>query len=343
MKIEKTKAGTYTTRVCITDETGKKHFKRFTDKSKDRVRNMANDYLNTNKFYTESTALVDAAKRFLDHADAVLSPSTVRSYKSYDRYFKDAHAAFYGTQMDRITSSALQAVIDNMNLAKQKPKTITNKIRFLSSVFTTEGRRLPRYVLPKPIPYEPKVPSEEMMKKVVAAAAGTRYEIPLALAVFGLRRGEVCAVKAEDIDKNNVLHVCRALSMDDDGIFHEKTPKETASDRFIPLPADVADQIRKNGVATTMSPIAWASAFRRLLERAGIPEKDKFRLHDCRHFFVSYCHDVLKLSDAEIIKLSGHKTDSIMKRVYRHAITDNSETVRDNLSGILKSGNISGY
>lgn len=345
MKIEKTKAGTYTTRVCITDETGKKHFKRFTDKSKDRVRNMANDYLNANKFYTESTALCDAADRFLKHAEAVLSPNTVRGYKIADRYFKKHYAAFYGTQIDRITPSALQAVIDSMKRAGKSSKTIANKVGFLSTVFTQEGRRLPHHTLPKKVQFEPNVPTEDMMKKVVAAAAGTRFEIPIALAIFGLRRGEICAVKAEDIDENNTLHVCRALATDDDGFIHEKGPKERASDRFIPLPKELADRIRKEGRATTLTPAAFSQAFPHLLHRAGIPEKDKFRLHDCRHFFVSYCHDVLKLSDAEIIKLSGHKTDHIMKRVYRHAITDNAKAVTTGLSALIdcsKSGNKSG-
>ena len=343
MKIEKTKAGTYTTRVCITDESGKKHFKRFTDKSKDRVRNLANDYLNNNRFYSDSMALIDAADRFLARSEAVLSPSTVRAYKSYDRSFKKSYAAFYASQMDRITSSALQSVINSMSRKGQSPKTITNKIGFLSAVFTSEDRKLPHHKLPKPVPYEPNVPTESIIQQVAAVAKGTRYEVPLALAVFGLRCAEVCAVRAEDIDGDGVLHVRRALALDDDGFLHEKAPKEYASDRFIPLPDEIAERIRTDGRATTMTPKAWSDAFPHLLNRAKIPEEQRFRLHDCRHFFVSYCHDVLKLSDAEIIKLSGHKTDHVMKRVYRHAITDSSESVRTNLSGLLKSGNISGY
>lgn len=345
MKIEKTKAGTYTTRVSVIDESGKRHFKRFTDKSKDRVRNMANDYLNDNKFYSESMALCDAAKRFLDHAEAVLSPNTVRGYKIADRYFTEHYRAFYAYQIDRITPSMLQGVIDSMKRSGKSPKTISNKIGFLSTVFASESRRLPHHTLPKKVQFEPNVPTESTIQQVAAAAKGTRYEIPLALAIFGLRRGEICAVRAEDIDGNNVLHVCRALATDDDGIIHEKAPKETASDRFIPLPQEIADRIREDGVATRMSPAAWSEAFPHLLNKAGIPHDQRFRLHDCRHFFVSYCHDVLKLSDAEIIRLSGHKTDHIMKRVYRHAITDNSKAVSDGLSALInhsKSGTKSG-
>lgn len=345
MRIEKTKSGTYTTRICIMDELGRKHFKRFTDKNKDRVRNMANDYLNDNKFYAESMALCDAAQRFLDHAESVLSPNTVRGYKIADRYFKTHYERFYASQIDRITPSMLQGVIDSMKRSGKSPKTISNKIGFLSTVFASESRRLPHHTLPKKVQFEPNVPTESVIQQVAATAKGTRYEIPLALAIFGLRRGEICAVRAEDIDKNNTLHVCRALATDDNGFIHEKAPKEAASDRFIPLPQEIADRIREDGVATRMSPAAWSEAFPHLLNKAGIPKDQRFRLHDCRHFFVSYCHDVLKLSDAEIIKLSGHKTDHIMKRVYRHAITDNAKAVTTGLSALIdcsKSGNKSG-
>lgn len=345
MKIEKTKSGKYTTRVCLTDATGKKHFKRFTAKKKDDVRNSANDYLNENLIFTESPVLSVCAERFLTRSEAVLSPNTIRGYKISDRYFKRSHSAFYGLSIDRITSPVLQDVIDGMVKDDLSAKTISNRIGFLSSVFASEGRKLPRHTMPRIKQYEPIVPTQDLIGQVSAAAKGTRYEIPLALAVFGLRCAEVCAVRAQDIDKNNVLHVCRALATDDDGFVSEKPPKERASDRFIPLPAEIADRIRADGRATTMSPHDWSAAFPHLLNKAGIPPDQRFRLHDCRHFFVSYCHDVLKLSDAEIIKLSGHTTDYVMKRVYRHALSDHASAVTTGLSDLMnrsKSGNKNG-
>ncbi len=60
------------------------------------------------------------------------------------------------------------------------------------------------------------------------------------------------------------------------------------------------------------------------LRRSGVSD---FRLHDCRHFFASYCHDVLHLSDAQIQKLGGWSTDYVMKRVYITSITDEKKTV----------------
>ena len=341
MKIEKTKTGKYTTRVCVTDAGGARHWRRFTDRSKDKVKSMAQDFQNRQMVYAESMALCDAAQRYIDHAEKILSPNTVRGYKIAHRIFKRDYSAFYNKSIDRILPHELQFVIDDMHAHGKRPKTIANKIGFLSAVCSYEGCNLPKHTFPRREQFEPRVPSQELIQRVAAEAKGTRYEIPLALAIFGLRCGEVCAVRAEDISPDNVLHVHRALATDDDGFIHEKAPKEKASDRYIIIPESLANAIRKQGRATTMSPHAWSSAFPDLLVRAGIPEDQRFRLHDCRHFFVSYCHDILKLSDAQIIKLSGHQTDHVMKRVYRHAITNSAAQVSGSLGGLLSaaSGN----
>lgn len=334
MNITKTKSGSWTVRVYMTDAGGHRHSRRFTGKNKDDVRNAANDWLNEATVYMESTAFCDASRRFLDHAEKVLSPNTVRGYKIADRMLQRGFPQLYHRPVDRITRQDIQFAIDSMAAAGKRPKTIENRIGYVSTVMSHEGRKIPPHTFPKGERFEPNVPTENLIRIVAAKAAGTRYEIPLALAVFGLRCGEVCAVRAEDISSDNILHVHRALATDDDGFISEKEPKEDASDRYIVIPASLADAIRKKGRATSMSPKAWSDAFPDLLKRAGIPEEQRFRLHDCRHFFVSYCHDVLKLSDAQIIRLSGHRTDHVMKRVYRHAITDNMHTVSASLGAI---------
>lgn len=335
MNITKTKTGKWTTRVCTVDAGGGRHWRRFTNRDKNVVRNAANEFMNRRMIFTESMALCDAAERFLTHAEAILSPNTTRCYKIADRAFKKRYAAFYGKSMDKILPSELQFVIDDMHAQGKSPKTISNQIGFLSTVFSYEGRKLPKHTFPRHEQFTPNVPTQELIQQVAAYAKGTRYEIPLALAIFGLRCGEVCAVRAEDISDDNVLHVQRSIAIDDDGFLHEKAPKERASDRYIVIPASLADAIRERGRATTMTPKAWSRAFPGLLQRAGVPKEQRFRLHDCRHFFVSYCHDVLKLSDAQIIKLSGHQTDYVMKRVYRHAITDSAVQVSASLGSLL--------
>ena len=335
MKITRTSSGKYTAQVAIPGIDGKRHYKRFTARTKSEVRNLADNYLNEHKVAVESMAFSVAAERFLTRSESILSPNTIRGYKASLRAIRTECAAFYTRPIDRITKTDLQDVVLTMSALGKAPKTIKNRIGFISAVLSSEGVRMPIVQTPKLVPHEIRVPSEDIVKQVAETAAGTRYEVPFALAVFGLRCGEVCAVTADDLD-GNILHVRHAIATDDDGKLHVKTPKTRAGDRYVPIPPHIAELIRKRGRATDMSPKAWSDAFPDLLRRAGVPADRRFRLHDCRHFFVSYCHDVLKLSDAEIIKLSGHETDAVMKRVYRHAVTDHSDDVRGALEGLLK-------
>ncbi|MDO4620394.1 MAG: hypothetical protein Q4B09_07220, partial [Lachnospiraceae bacterium] len=80
------------------------------------------------------------------------------------------------------------------------------------------------------------------------------------------------------------------------------------------------------------TPAALSEVFPRFLRSNGFPV---FRLHDCRHFFASYCHDVMGLSDAQIMKLGGWSTPHIMKRVYITSITDKSKEVSSAFSELL--------
>ena len=62
-----------------------------------------------------------------------------------------------------------------------------------------------------------------------------------------------------------------------------------------------------------------------------------FRFHDLRHFFASYCHNVLKLSDAQIQKLGGWKTDHVMKKIYITSMEDQlaADAAADGIARIM--------
>ena len=83
-----------------------------------------------------------------------------------------------------------------------------------------------------------------------------------------------------------------------------------------------------------MTPAALSHAYNRLLEKNDIPH---FRLHDLRHFFVSYCHNVLKLSDAQIQTITGHKTSVVLRNNYLHSMNDDQtgQLVSDNLAKFM--------
>ena len=334
MKITKTKSGSYTTLIHIYDAEGKRHAKRFTRKLKDEVRIAANDYLNQHKVYIESMVFSDALKRFLERSERVLSPSTLRSYKAMERTFIEKYGGFCGLSCDRISSNDLQSLVDLMQSCKKKPKTIRNYLGLVSAVLSSEGFRMPSYSAPQVTVPRFNIPDKEIITKMAKACTGQykRMELPLALAVLGLRRGEICGVTADALD-GDVLHIKAVHVLGDDGLEHVKeVPKTEQSIRPVLLPHAVADEIRKRGRAWDGSLGSLSDAWPHLCKVAGV---EPFRLHDCRHFFVSYCHDVLKLSDSEIMRLGGWKTDNVMKRRYRHAITDHSDQVAASIGGLL--------
>ena len=335
MKIEKTKHGTWTTRVAVADQDGNRHWKRFTASTKPAVREAANNYLTRHKVYVESEIFSDALVRFVDAAVGTLSPSTVRGYTTYKKVLLRDYSGFCSIPCDRITSKDVQKLINKMRQNGRSPKTIRNYIGLVSAVLTDNDIQMPLYNAPQATVPLLNIPDEETITKVASACVGQyeRMRVPLGLAVFGLRRGEICGATADDLD-GEVLHVRRVHVIDQDGIEHVKEyPKNEQSIRSILLPAELADQLRTQGCAWDGTLAALTCSWPHLCKSAGV---EYFRLHDCRHFFVSYCHDVLHLSDAQIMKAGGWKTDSVMKRRYRHAITDGSESIVSGIGSLIQ-------
>ena len=86
-KITKTKSGKYRTLVFYIDENGKRCRKSFTHEDKNTVKFLAADFLaNQKDAHKENRMTVgEALKRYTDSKENVLSPSTIRSYRTICR------------------------------------------------------------------------------------------------------------------------------------------------------------------------------------------------------------------------------------------------------------------
>ena len=175
--------------------------------------------------------------------------------------------------------------------------------------------KLPPPKLPQTVRSEQYIPTAEDIRKVIDIISHTEYDIAIKLCCFGLRRSEACAVTPDDLD-GNTLHVSKALVKDKNNNYIIKTTKTTSSDRYIVIPADLADQIRDRGYVCKYHPENIYKALQRAQRRAGVPH---FRLHALRHFFASYLHDK-GYSDKQIQSLGGWSTDSVLKSIYQHAM-----------------------
>jgi integrase len=114
----------------------------------------------------------------------------------------------------------------------------------------------------------------------------------------------------------------------------EKVPKTASSDRYIPIPEELAAVIREQGCATTMTPHQLTQAFRKLVRRKSLGLKP-FRFHDLRHAFVSIAH-ANGIPDAYLQKMGGWSTPRTLERVYRHSLDSYMAEYNDKMESVLR-------
>lgn len=310
-KIERLPSGTYRIRLSVgKGPDGKYKYKTFTAKDKPTLRRKIAQYEDGPR--DEAPMLMDAIAEFIETRRPVLSPYTIKGYENIQAALQKMPAAEIRCDAGAPAFQRIVNVISNMS-----PKTVRNYVGVISSAVKFVGYSFPSVALPQREKYETYIPDEATMRQVLAAVAGTDLEIPVKLGMMGLRRGEVCALEPSDI-KGGIAHISKA-AVDIDGVISVKRPKTYDSDRYVRLPDELVAAIRRQGYVTKIKPDNLSHRFGIALRKAGLPH---FRFHDLRHFFVSYCHNVLKLSDAQTQKLGGWRSDFIMKKIYLQSMRD---------------------
>ena len=311
MKIEELPSGSYRIRKTIN---GQKITKVFDHKptQKEITVALAADIDNI----APKTAFINCAKGYIKSKDKVLSPTTVKAYYSFtDSVLPDW---FLNMKVNEIEPVHIQRLI-NEYAVDHSPKTVRNLHGFVSAVM---GMYRPNMVikttLPQKVRYDAYVPTQDEIKAILCASEGTRYHIPYQLGVLGMRRGEICALTLDDID-GNIVKINKAMVTNkDEGWEIKKTAKTDEGNREIFIPDKLRDEIMEAGVIYDGAPKVLLVSLHRFQDKLGIP---RFRFHDLRHFYASYAHS-MGMSDADIMKSGGWKSDFVMKNVYRHAMKD---------------------
>lgn len=312
MKIRRLPSKNYNAQIYLGKIDGHKKFKSITAPTKEEVRAIASEFEQNGK--RTPPTIGEAMESYLNAQKAVLSPNTIKGYKNIIEQVKKSDLFGLSVKMKR--SDAQKIVTAFVGLSQ---KTIKNRMGLISAAVRFAGYTMPPVTYPQTEKFESHIPTEKEMQIVMEAAAGTEMEIPIALGMMGLRRGEICALELSDL-KGNVLHIHRS-SVDIGGKVTIKPTKTEGSDRYVRIPDKLSRKIRKQGYVTQLAPEQLSYHFINFLKKLNVQH---FRFHDLRHFFASYCHNVLKLSDAQIQKLGGWKTDHVMKRVYIDSMRDDS-------------------
>lgn len=324
MKITQTKTGSFTTVVSIgKDANGKQRFKRFTSWSKNQLKLDVKEYLSKKRIAAQSHQFQHAMERYIVERDGLRSASTIRGYRAIQKALLTEEPDFCNMRTNNIMTRNVQAVVNNMLKKGLSEKTVRNRVGLINAVLTNDDAPATKPLMPRKKITDREIPSECEIKMMLCLLHGTRLEVPFQLGLLGLRRGEICALGLEDLDSKNVLHIHRAMVMDEDGfLLINDFPKTDTSNRFIRIPDYLADKVRAQGFFTKFTINGITDSYIYFRDKYKFP---KYRFHDLRHFFVSYCHE-RGVPEADILAGGGWKTPNVMRNVYRHAMAKNKAT-----------------
>lgn len=315
MKIEKLPSGSYRIRKMYKG----KSYSITTDykpTQKEAIQLMAQelDKQPTSKFHM---TFKEAAVRYVDIKKNVLSPRTVKDYMEYpDKLSPD----FTGLLITDISQMDIQKEINRLSSGRA-PKTVRNYHGFISAVLGTFRPELKICTtLPQRVKNDPYIPSSEDIRSILKHSEGTEYEVPLKLACYGMRKSEICALTIEDIE-GDVIHINKALVLNEKNEWVLKSTKTTASTRDIVVSQELIKKIQDQGYIYKGFPNNIAKFLTKAQKQLGIKH---FSLHKLRHYFASQM-SAIGIPEADIMAMGGWETDHVMKSVYRHKMLDKEE------------------
>lgn len=222
--------------------------------------------------------------------------------------------------------------------------------------YASEKYALRLMPLKRQIPYMPKRTVETFSRKEQSELFAVLYQekdvfkTAILLCLYtGLRLGELCALKWEDIDMENQLIAVRRTVQrlyveghTTKTVLLETAPKSASSRREIPLPSAVfallkalQEENKKEyvfGWDKPVEPRTMQNHFKRILKKAGLSDKN---FHALRHTFSTNCieggTDVKSLSE-----LLGHSDVQITLNRYVHPSMDTKRRHLDALVGFYE-------
>lgn len=257
----------------------------------------------TNDGFTVATA----GTRHLEHKRSLgLKKATLMDYESTLRIHL---APFFGeASLDEIDVSAVESFVYKKQSEGKAPKSILNYLGLLHAIFSHGLRRDWCTHNPVTLVDKPRVPRhtdirflnldelEAILNATPATPMGRNDRlIFLAAVMTGMRRGEVVALRWQDVDWNaRVIRVRRNFTRGEFG-----SPKSRRSSRAVPLANRLADELQRHHSTTpyrgeldlvfahpltgnVLDPSKLRKRFRACAERAGVRP---VRFHDLRHTF----------------------------------------------------------
>lgn len=317
MKAEKLPSGNWRVRVYLGTVNGKKKMKSITGRTKQEALRNAAMYV---PIECEDMTVEDAVRQYLELKEAVLSPSTYRSYREIAKthIYPDSLSRF---RLTKLSTPTVQRWVSALAL-KLSPKSVRNCYGlFTASVnmFYPDVRfrvRLPQRKKP-----ELYTPSTDDVNAILAAA-DPQLRLAIGLAINAMmRRGEICALTAEDVDfLRGRIRINKSMARTYQGGYVIKPPKTNSSNRTIEINRELLALFPREGRIVPLTPAQVSDRFAALIKRTGLPP---FRFHDLRHYAASIAvSSAIGAGKLTIQGRGGWESDHVLKSTYEHSVRE---------------------
>ena len=253
---------------------------------------------------------------YIQLREPVLSPATVKAYRSYR---ENRFQSYMGRKISTLDRRTLQRMVSE-EVKQVSPKTVRNAWGLITAALKEYGVDCEGVNLPAvPAAVRPWLTSTEVLQ-FCRAVTGERCEIPALLALCSLRRSEIAALDWKDIDlKNEIIHVRRSVVIGENGLVEKKTNKTRSSTRDVPiLIPQLTEALRKvkdkTGRVMKGHPNSVYNQVNRICAREGLPQVG---CHGLRHSFASLCWE-RQVPVLEAARLGGWQDINTMQKIYTH-------------------------
>jgi len=255
--------------------------------------------------------LETAIEKFIKDNDKVLSPSTIKAYKSM------AKTRFVAYLKRDISAINYQRMI-NDEAADVSAKTLSNAYRLVSASLHHVGAEVPVVNLPKIAKAQRPWLDYEQIEIFMAAIKDQPVETAALLALNGLRRSELFHLTSDDVDlQNHIIHVRGASVYNADGQFVTKETNKNASstrDVHIVIPRLETLLNGVSGALVTVQPNTPYVEINRVCKAVGLPQVG---VHGLRHSYISLCFH-LGWDIQTVMREGGYSNFQTVNNVYRH-------------------------
>ena len=290
-----------------------------------------------------------------------IEETTRKGYKTKLKcYIKPALGNIYLTAL---RTEHIQRMVNDMNDQGLSPKNIRDTFNNVNAAMkkAVKLRLVPHnpceaVELPKLKKYRANVYTPQMIQQLLSTAKGTDMYLPIfLLAMVGLRRGELLALRWSDIDfKKNILKVRSNMVNGLNGTIL-KAPKSESGIRDIRLGSDVMNVLREARVQYMSDAFTYGNGFQnlnfvihqedgspfkpdsmtrkwaRFLEANNLP---KIRLHDLRHSNATALIQA-GVSPKVVQQRLGHSDVNITLNTYTHVLPEMDIEAAEKLDEIL--------